>query len=310
MSATPGTIGPGSLQGSAQRRRREAIVRSVLMAAAILSVLISAGIIASPIVEAVSFLTQIDLADLFAPGWFPRRGMFSIPTLLAGTLIVTGIAMLLAAPIGLLSAIYLSEYASPKVRSTVKPILEILAGIPSVVLGFFALIWIGPNIVQAFFGAPTPFSLAAAGIGVGILTIPLVASVSEDAMRSVPRALREASYGLGAKRLTTSVRVVVPAAISGIVAAMILAVSRAVGETMVVAVAAGATGGSLFTLDPLDSGQTLTAAMASLATGSDNVVGDDAAFLSLFFLGLVLFVMTLGLNVLGDVFVRRTRQRY
>jgi phosphate transport system permease protein len=310
MSATPGTIGPGSLQGSAQRRRREAIVRSVLMAAAILSVLISAGIIASLIVEAVSFLTQIDLADLFAPGWFPRRGMFSIPTLLAGTLIVTGIAMLLAAPIGLLSAIYLSEYASPKVRSTVKPILEILAGIPSVVLGFFALIWIGPNIVQAFFGAPTPFSLAAAGIGVGILTIPLVASVSEDAMRSVPRALREASYGLGAKRLTTSVRVVVPAAISGIVAAMILAVSRAVGETMVVAVAAGATGGSLFTLDPLDSGQTLTAAMASLATGSDNVVGDDAAFLSLFFLGLVLFVMTLGLNVLGDVFVRRTRQRY
>jgi phosphate transport system permease protein len=310
MSATPGTIGPGSLQGSAQRRRREAIVRSVLMAAAILSVLISAGIIASLIVEAVSFLTQIDLADLFAPGWFPRRGMFSIPTLLAGTLIVTGIAMLLAAPIGLLSAIYLSEYASPKVRSTVKPILEILAGIPSVVLGFFALIWIGPNIVQAFFGAPTPFSLAAAGIGVGILTIPLVASVSEDAMRSVPRALREASYGLGANRLTTSVRVVVPAAISGIVAAMILAVSRAVGETMVVAVAAGATGGSLFTLDPLDSGQTLTAAMASLATGSDNVVGDDAAFLSLFFLGLVLFVMTLGLNVLGDVFVRRTRQRY
>jgi phosphate transport system permease protein len=310
MSATPGTIGPGSLQGSAQRRRREAIVRSVLMAAAILSVLISAGIIASLIVEAVSFLTQIDLADLFAPGWFPRRGMFSIPTLLAGTLIVTGIAMLLAAPIGLLSAIYLSEYASPKVRSTVKPILEILAGIPSVVLGFFALIWIGPNIVQAFFGAPTPFSLAAAGIGVGILTIPLVASVSEDAMRSVPRALREASYGLGAKRLTTSVRVVVPAAISGIVAAMILAVSRAVGETMVVAVAAGATGGSLFTLDPLDSGQTLTAAKASLATGSDNVVGDDAAFLSLFFLGLVLFVMTLGLNVLGDVFVRRTRQRY
>jgi phosphate transport system permease protein len=310
MSATPGIIGPGSLQGSAGRRRSEATVRAVLMGAAILSVLISAGIIASLIVEAVSFLTQIDLADLFAPGWFPRRGMFSIPTVLAGTLIVTGIAMLLAAPIGLLSAIYLSEYASPKVRSTVKPILEILAGIPSVVLGFFALVWIGPNIVQTFFGAPTPFSLAAAGIGVGILTIPLVASVSEDAMRAVPPALREASYGLGAKRLTTSLRVVVPAAISGIVAAMILAISRAVGETMVVAVAAGATGGSLFTLDPLGPGQTLTAAMASLATGSDNVVGDDAAFLSLFFLGLVLFVMTLALNVLGDVFVRRTRQRY
>ncbi len=310
MSAVPGAVGPRSLQGSAQRRRSERTVRAVLISAAIVSVLISAGIVVSLIFEAISFLTQIELGDLFAAGWFPRRGIFSIPTVLAGTLIVTLIAILLAAPIGLLSAIYLSEYAAPRTRTIVKPILEILAGIPSVVLGFFALIWIGPNIVQAFFGAPTPFSLAAAGIGVGILAIPLVASVSEDAMRAVPVGLREASYGLGAKRLTTSLEVVVPAAISGIVAALILAISRAVGETMVVAVAAGATGGSLFTLDPLGPGQTLTAAMASLATGSDNVVGDGAAFLSLFFLGFVLFVMTLGLNVLGDVFVRRTRQRY
>lgn len=310
MSAAPGATGSVSLQGSPARRRNEMAVRAVLVAASIVSVLISAGIVGSLIFEAAAFLGKIELGDLFAAGWFPRRGMFSIPTVLAGTLIVTGIAMLIAAPIGLLSAIYLSEYASPRVRNVVKPILEILAGIPSVVLGFFALIWIGPNIVQAFFGAPTPFSLAAAGIGVGVLTIPLVASVSEDAMRAVPRGLREASYGLGARRLTTSLRVVLPAAISGIVAALILAVSRAVGETMVVAVAAGATGGSLFTIDPLGPGQTLTAAMASLATGSDNVVGDDAAFLSLFFLGFVLFVMTLGLNVLGDVFVRRTRQRY
>lgn len=309
MSAIPGAIGP-SLQGSPRRRRNELVVRAVLMAAAIVSVLISAGIVASLIFEAISFVTQIEIGDLFAPGWFPRRGIFSIPTVLAGTLIVTGIAILLAAPIGLLSAIYLSEYASPRVRSVVKPILEILAGIPSVVLGFFALVWIGPNIVQGLLGAPTPFSLAAAGIGVGILTIPLVASVSEDAMRAVPRGLREASYGLGAKRLTTSLRVVVPAAISGIVAALILAVSRAIGETMVVAVAAGAAGGSLFTADPLRQGTTLTAAMAALATGSDQVVGVKAAFLSLFFLGFVLFLMTLALNVLGDVFVRRTRQRY
>jgi phosphate transport system permease protein len=129
-------------------------------------------------------------------------------------------------------------------------------------------------------------------------------------MRAVPTGLREASYGLGARRLTTSLRVVVPAAVSGIVAAMILAVSRAVGETMVVAVAAGATSGSLFTVDPTSQGTTLTAAMAALATGSDQVVGDGAAFLSLFFLGFILFLMTLGLNVLGDVFVRRTRQRY
>ena len=310
MTVMMGAGGAGSLRGSAARRRKERTVGVVLLGAAILSILISAGIVLSLIFEAVSFVTRIELDDLLAPGWFPRRGMFSIPTVLAGTLMVTLVAMTIAIPIGLLSAIYLSEYAPPRVRHIVKPILEILAGIPSVVLGFFALIWIGPNIVQAFFGAPTPFSLAAAGIGVGILSIPLVASVSEDAMRAVPGGLREASYGLGARRMTTSIRVVVPAAISGIVAAMILATSRAVGETMVVAVAAGATGGSLFTLDPLGPGQTLTAAMASLATGSDNVVGDDAAFLSLFFLGLVLFLMTLGLNVVGDAFVRRTRQRY
>ncbi len=310
MTNDTDTIRPGFLQGSADRRRNERAVRAVLIGAALVSVLISAGIVGSLVFEAIEFISKIEIGDLFAVGWFPRRGLFSIPTVLAGTLIVTAIAILLAAPIGLLSAIYLSEYAAPRTRNVVKPILEILAGIPSVVLGFFALTWIGPNIVEAFLGAPTAFSLAAAGIGVGILTIPLVASVSEDAMRAVPRGLREASYGLGARRLTTSARVVLPAAISGIVAALILAVSRAVGETMVVAVAAGATGGSLFTLDPLGPGQTLTAAMASLATGSDNVVGADAAFLSLFFLGFVLFVMTLGLNVLGDVFVRRTRQRY
>jgi phosphate transport system permease protein len=307
-SATPAQ---GSrLRGSPRRRRNEGAVRAVLFAAAVLSILISIGIVLSLVFEAISFLSQIELSQLVAPGWFPRRGMFSISTVVVGTLIVTIIAMAIAAPIGLGSAIYLSEYASPKVRGIIKPILEILAGIPSVVLGFFALSWISPNIVQAIFPEAKGFSLMAAGIGVGILTIPLVASISEDAMRAVPNALREASYGLGSRRLTTSVRVVVPAAISGIVAAMILAFSRAVGETMVVALAAGASGGSLFTVDPLGPGQTLTAAMASLAAGSDQVAGATAAFQSLFFLGLLLFLMTLGLNVLGDAFVRRTRQKY
>ena len=178
------------------------------------------------------------------------------------------------------------------------------------VLGFFALTWISPNVVQAIFTDAKGFNLLAAGIGVGILTIPLVASISEDAMRAVPLALREASYGLGARRLRTSLRVVVPAAISGIVAAMILAISRAIGETMVVALAAGATAGSLFTLNPLGPGQTLTGAMASLAAGSDQVTGNSAAFQSLFFVGLLLFAMTLGLNILGDTFVRKTRQSY
>ncbi len=298
------------LRGTVKRRRNEGIVRGVLLLASIVSVLVSAGIVLSLIFEAVQFVTSIEPSKLLADGWFPRRGQFSIPTVFVGSLLVTVIAIAVAAPIGLASAIYLAEYASARVRKSVKPILEILAGIPSVVLGFFALTLINPGIVRALFPDAKASTLLAAGIGVGILTIPLVASVSEDAMRAVPQALREASYGLGARRVSTSLRVVVPAAVSGIVAALILAASRAIGETMVVALAAGATAGSLFTLDPLGPGQTLTGAMASLAAGSDNVTGDSAAFLSLFFLGFLLFAITLGLNLIGDVFVRRTRQRY
>jgi phosphate transport system permease protein len=298
------------LRGTPTRRRNEGLVRSSLLLASILSVLVSAGIVLSLIFEAVQFITSIDVPQLLADGWFPRRGMFSIPTVLVGSLIVTLIAMLVAAPVGLATATYLAEYATPRLRKTVKPILEILAGIPSVVLGFFALTFINPVIVRGLFSEAKASTLLAAGIGVGLLTVPLVASVSEDAMRAVPQALREASFGLGARRITTSLRVVVPAAVSGIVAALILATSRAVGETMVVALAAGATAGSLFTVDPLGPGQTLTGAMASLATGSDQVTGDSAAFLSLFFLGFLLFAITLGLNLVGDVFVRRTRQRY
>ncbi|HEV8280547.1 MAG TPA: phosphate ABC transporter permease subunit PstC [Candidatus Limnocylindrales bacterium] len=298
------------LQGGPQRRRNEGVVKAVLLGASALSIAISAGIVLSLIFEAITFLASIQPPQLLTDGWFPRRGMFSLPTVIAGTFIITVVAMIVAAPVGLASAVFLSEYASPRLRKVVKPILEILAGIPSVVLGFFALTWISPSVVQVIFTDAKAFSLLAAGIGVGILTIPLVASISEDAMRAVPLALREASYGLGARRITTALRVVVPAAISGIVAALILAVSRAIGETMVVAIAAGASGGSLFTLNPIGPGQTLTGAMASLATGSDNVTGNSSAFLSLYFLGFVLFVMTLGLNLIGDIFVRRTRQKY
>lgn len=298
------------LRGTAHRRRNEGAIRAILFGAAAVSVAISVGIVLSLVFEAATFLSKIQVSQLFADGWFPRRGQFSIPTVLAGTLIVTLVAMALAAPVGLASAIYLSEYASPRIRGVIKPVVEILAGIPSVVLGFFALTWISPNVVQALFSDAKGFNLLAAGIAVGILTIPLVASISEDAMRAVPNTLREASYGLGSRRLGTSLQVVVPAAISGIVAALILAVSRAIGETMVVALAAGATAGSLFTVNPLGPGQTLTGAMMSLAAGSDQVTGNTAAFQSLFFLGLLLFLMTLGLNVLGDTFVRRTRQKY
>jgi phosphate transport system permease protein len=297
------------LRGSSARRGRESLVKGILLAAALSSVVISIFIVYTVVVEAVKFLAQIELAWLWDIGWFPRRDMFDILTLILGTILVTIIAMALATPIGLFSAIYLAEYASPRSRRIVKPILEILAGIPSVVLGFFALTVINPQVVKALFPGAPAFTILAAGLAVGILSIPLVASVAEDAMRAVPRPLREASYGLGATRLTTSLRVVFPAAVSGIVAALILAASRAIGETMVVALAAGATGGGIRSIDPVAPGQTMTAAMAALATGSDNVVG-DYAFQSLFFVGAMLFFITLFLNAIGEQFVRRTRQQY
>jgi len=177
-------------------------------------------------------------------------------------------------------------------------------------IGFFALTVINPVVVQGVFGATNAFTMMAAGVGVGILTIPLVASVAEDAMHAVPQALREAAYGIGARRMTVTTRVVLPAAVSGIVASLILGFSRAVGETMVVAIAAGATGGSLRTFNPLDRGQTMTGAISSLAIGSDRVRGSGFAFESLYFVGLMLFVITFLLNVVSERFVRRVRSRY
>lgn len=301
---------PRTLVGSPGRRRREAMVGRLFFVAALVTVVITGFIVLTVAEQAVEFLLKIDLSQLVAAGWFPRRGMYDILTLVLGSLIVTGIAMLIAGPLGLLSAIYLSEYAGPRVRGTVKPVLEILAGIPSVVLGFFALTFINPTIVQTLVPSAKGFNLAAAAIAVGVLTIPLVATIAEDSMKAVPQSLREASYGLGARKVTTATRVVVPASISGIVAAVILGTSRAVGETMVVAIAAGASGGSLRSVNPFEPGQTMTAAMAALATGSDQVTGEAAAFQSLFFVGLLLFIITLGLNVVGDAFVRRVRQAY
>jgi phosphate transport system permease protein len=309
IAAAPPTLSVG-LRGNPARRRKERIVGSLLLAAALASILISILIVLSLIGGAISFIQQITPDQLISDGWYPRRGEFDLATLIVGSLLVAGVALLVAVPAGLLSAIYLAEYASPRARRTIKPVLEILAGIPSVVIGFFALTVLSPEIVQRLNPKSSDFSLMAAGLGVGLLSIPLIASISEDAMRAVPSSLREASYGLGARRVTTSLRIVVPAAMSGIVAAVILGVSRTIGETMVVAVAAGGSGGSQFTADPFKPGQTITAAMASLATGTDQVAGNNAAFQSLFFLGFVLFVITFALNQFGDFFVRRTRLQY
>lgn len=297
------------LRGDPGRRRRENAIRRLFLSAGLFSLLISVAIVASLVGEAWNFIRQVEVGSLWSIGWFPRRGLYDIGTILVATLLISGVAMAVAVPLGLGTAVYLSEFAGGRLRRMLKPLIEILAGIPSVVLGFFALVWISPQVVQRFFGGGV-FSMMAAGIGVGVLTMPLVASISEDAMRAVPRSLREASYGLGADRGATVRRVVVPAAISGIVASLILGFSRAIGETMVVFMAAGAVGGSLRTVDILEPGQTMTAAMASLAIGTDQVAGEGLAFQSLFFVGILLFTMTLLLNVLSERFVRRFRERY
>jgi len=302
------SLSVASLRGDRGRLRKERLVRSLFLGAATLSIVISALIVFSLIREAMTFITEVEWATVWSSGWFPRRGLYDVKTIFVGSLLVTVIAMAVAAPIGMGSAIYLSEYARPRVRKVLKPILEVLAGIPSVVLGFFALTFVSPELIQRFSEGTTQANLAAAGIGVGILTIPLIASISEDAMRSVPDALREASYGMGARKVTTSVKVVIPAAVSGLVAAGIVAVSRAIGETMVVFIAAGGTG--VFTTDPLRPGLTMTAAMAAQASGTDQVRGQALTFQSLFFVGLLLFVITLCLNLVADRFVRRVRQRY
>ena len=276
--------------------------------------LISLAIIVSLVDEAWSFISGLvaddNLGALWGIGWFPRRGFYDLPTIVVGTFIIAVIAIIVALPLGLGAAVYLSEYASTGARKTLKPILEILAGIPSVVLGFWALFYISPQIVQRIWDSAGVFSMMAAGIAVGILIIPLIASVSEDALRAVPQDLRAASYGLGADQRATSVRVVIPAALSGITASVILAFSRALGETMIVFMAAGAVGGSLFTVNPLDPGQTMTAAIAALATGTDQVAGEGLAFQSLFFVGLLLFLLTLALNWASNRVVRRFRERY
>ena len=310
IARPPHELEPADLRIAPGRRRREAVVRILFLAASALSIVISAGIILTLIGNAVSFVVRVDPTALVTDGWFPRRDMYDIATIVAGTLVISAIAMVVAAPLGIGAAIYLSEYAGSRARRLLKPILEVLAAIPSVVLGFFALAFLSPTLVQALFPGAPLFNMLSAGVAVGILITPLVASIAEDAMHAVPSYLREASYGLGARRRTTSIRVVVPAAVSGIVAALILGVSRAIGETMIVAMAAGATGGSLFNLNPLDQGQTMTAAMTALAIGSDQVRGAELTFESLYFVGMLLFFFTFVLNVISDAFVRRVRRRY
>jgi phosphate transport system permease protein len=303
----------GDLRGSRKRRRKEGLVRAILGSAAGFSLIVSIAIVLALVGEAVLFLSEVDLSWLWTSnGWFPRRNDFDILTIFIGTLEVAVIAMLVATPLGLGSAMFLSEYANPRIRRTLKPVLETLAAIPSVVLGYFALQVLNPTVVKAIFPTAETFNIMVAGLAVGILTIPLVASVAEDAMYAVPNALREAAYGIGARRRTVTVKVVFPAAVSGIMASLILGFSRAIGETMIIAIAAGATSGATRHLNPLEPGQTMTGAISSLAIGSDQVKSQSGfnPFLALYFVGLLLFAITFLLNVLSERFVRKVRKQY
>ncbi len=308
----------GDFRGNPRRMRRERTMRVLLFGAAATSIVVSALIIGTLFTEAWQFLRElsdtIGLGALIdsgeAPGWYPRQGRFDIPTIVIGTLIVSMVSVAVSAPLGLGAAVYLSEYAGPRARKWLKPMLEVLAGIPSVVFGFFALRVLGPDLIQPLFGTTQPTSLLVTGVAIGILVTPLMASISEDALSSVPSLLREASVGLGARKSTTTLKVVLPAAVSGIVAALIISVSRAIGETMVAALASGRLGSAPRELDPREPGLPMTSAMAQLAQGSDQLVGIGPAFQSLFFVGAVLFVMTLALNILADRVVARVRNKY
>jgi phosphate transport system permease protein len=280
-----------------------------LLASAI-TILISGLIIWTIASEAWTFTSQVAADQLQTIGWFPRRGMFDIGTLILNSAQIALVSMIVAVPSGLGAAIYLSEYAHPRVRRIMKPTLELLASVPSVVLGVFAISFITPVVLSKFFDDINFFNKLAAGIGVGLLVIPLIASISEDALRAVPRDLREASAGLGARKATTAIRVVIPAALSGLMAAIIVGFSRAIGETMVVTIASGGGDTSLFETSIKESGGTVTSAMAALGLGTDQVAGDDLAFQSLYFLGALLFIITLVMNMLGNLIVRRMQERY
>jgi len=304
----PGGVTLAELSRRDGRTATDAVMHRSLGAAAGLSILISLLIIGVLLGDALSFASKTTLRELGANSWSPARGNYGVMSPLLGTLWVTLVATAIAGPIGLGAAIYLSEYASGRVRKVVKPVIEVLASIPSVVVGYFAFRFIAPEITQRIFSGSPTANLLVAGLGVGLLTIPLMTSVSEDALRAVPSSLREASYGIGAKKITTVVRIVVPAAVSGLVAGVILTISRAIGETMVVLLAGGlrpSVPGS-----PLDSGLTITSAMTSVVGGGSDSVQGGKGYESIFFLGLLLFLITLALNLFANRFVRRVRQTY
>lgn len=300
------------LRGSSKQRNRERLMRLLFQGAAIATIVISLLIVFVLFRGAINFLQLIgwDLGSLSDNGWFPRRQRFDLRTIVWASVVMGAVAMLVAVPLGLGVAVYLSEYASPRVRRVIKPIVEVLAGVPSVIVGYFVIRFIAPEIVGPIFNPESQFNMLAAGLGIGVLVIPIMASVSEDALASVPQSLREASYGLGARKINTVLRIVLPAAISGLVAAFIIAVSRAIGETMVAVMAGGFDGSGQFDgWGPTAKGLTMTSAMTNAVGGTDSDIG-GASFEVLYFVGALLFTITLVLNLVGNRMVIRIREQY
>jgi phosphate transport system permease protein len=294
-------------RNSRGREARERVIKVLLTACAYLSIFTTFGIIVVLFEETLRFFLEVSPVEfLTSTQWAPTQGDFGVLPLVYGTLVATFIAIAVALPVGLLSAIYLSEYAPRGLRRWLKPALEILAGVPTVVYGYFALTFITPFFRDSLFPGIESFNAISAGLIMGVMIIPTVASVSEDAIYAVPRSLREGAYALGATRRETATKVVLPAALSGIVAAVILGISRAIGETMIVTIAMGAQanfGGS-----PLESMQAMTAYIVQVVGGE--TPRESVTYKSIFAVGSALFVMTLVLNLVSYWFVRRYRETY
>ncbi len=291
-------------------RMGEKVIQALLFFSGAISIFTTLGIVFVLAEESLLFFMndEVSLVEFFtSTEWQPHIQNFGIWPLLSSTLMTSTIAMVVAIPLGLSAAIYLSEYASVRVRSILKPILEVLAGIPTVVYGYFAISFMTP-VLRSIFGQGTVniYNMASAGIVMGIMILPIISSMSEDALSAVPMSLRQGAYGLGATKLETAIKVVVPSALSGIIAAFIVGISRAIGETMIVAIAAGA--GPNFTFNPFESAETMTGHIARISGGDLSYNSID--YNSIFAIGLTLFVMTLTLNIISTRIVRHFREVY
>jgi phosphate transport system permease protein len=298
----------GAFASLRYRKARDRVVELILLAAGLVAVFTTVAIIFILVYESSFFFENVPIKDFLTDTmWTPlfADARYGIAPLVAGTLTVTGVALLVAIPLGTIIAIYLSEFAPHRVRETVKPILELLGAVPTVVYGYFALIMVTPLLQKLIPGLPG-FNMLSAGLVIGLMIVPYVASVSEDAMRAVPRYMREGSYAMGATKMQTALRVVVPGAFSGIAAAYILGISRAVGETMVVAIAAGMMPN--LTFNPTEPAATITAYIVQVSLG--DLPHDSIGYQSIFAAGLVLLLMTLVFNVIGFFLTRRFREAY